>query len=201
MRVNPFFVTTALAAAIALAGCNRPGGAADNAASNTEANAAAASVTPPAMPAATPVADVTTAQGFVTAAATSDMYEIAAAKVAEQKSKTPAVTAFAAKMIHDHSASTAELKKVLAGGAISATPPAAMDEHHSGMISALTQAPAAGFDKAYMDQQVAAHSEAVALFQGYTSGGDNDALKAFAAKVLPTIQSHLAMAKQMDGAM
>ena len=199
MRVNPLFVTTALAAAIALAGCNRPG-AADNAASNAEANAAAASATPPpATPAAMPAA-ATTAQGFVTAAATSDMYEIAAAKIAEQTSKTSAVKAFAAKMIHDHSASTAELKKVLAGGAINATPPAALDDRHNGMIADLNQA-AGGFDKAYMDQQVAAHTEAVALFQGYAGGGDNDALKAFAAKVLPTIQSHLAMAKQMDGAM
>ncbi len=197
MRIDPLFVTTALAAVIALAGCNRPD--ANNAA--TDANAATAVATPPpATPAAMPAA-ATTAQGFVTAAATSDMYEIAAAKIAQQKSKTPAVKALAAKMIHDHGASTAELKKVLAGGGVAATPPAAMDDRHNGMIAALDQAPAGGFDKAYMDQQVAAHTEAVAAFQGYAGGGDNDALKAFATKVLPTIQSHLAMAKQMDGAM
>ena len=199
MRANPLFVTTTLAAAIALAGCNRPNAAVDNAASNADASASAAAIATP--PPATPAASATTAQGFVTGAATSDMYEIAAAKVAQQKSKTPAVKAFAAKMIHDHGASTAELKKVLAGGGINATPPAAMDDRHNGMINDLNQAPAGGFDKAYMDQQVAAHTEAAALFQGYASGGDNDALKTFAAKILPTIQSHLDMAKQMDGAM
>lgn len=199
MRVNPLFVTTALAAALAVSACQKSGVAADNAASNPDANAAATvSATPPP---ATPAADAATAQGFVTGAATSDMYEIAAAKVAQQKSKTPAVKAFAAKMIHDHGASTAELKKVLAGGGINATPAAAMDDRHNGMIADLNQAPASGFDKAYMDQQVAAHTEAAALFQGYASGGDNEALKAFAAKILPTIQSHLDMAKQMDGAM
>ncbi len=199
MRIDLLFVTTALAAAIALTGCNRPD--ADNAATDANAAATAAVATPPpATPAAMPAA-ATTAQGFVTAAATSDMYEIAAAKIVQQKSKTPAVKAFAAKMIHDHSASTAELKKILAGGGINATPPAALDDRHSGMIADLNQAAAAGFDKAYMDQQAAAHTEAVALFQGYAGGGDNDALKAFAAKVLPTIQGHLDMAKQMDGAM
>ncbi|MGI8841115.1 MAG: DUF4142 domain-containing protein [Caulobacteraceae bacterium] len=199
MRVKALMLTTALAAALAVSACQKTG-AADNKAATADVSPAAASATPPP-PAATPAPDATTAQGFVTAAATSDMYEIAAAKLAQQKSKTPAVETFAAKMIHDHGESTAALKKLLTGVGVNATAPAAMDDRHNGMINDLNQAPASGFDKAYMDQQVAAHTEAAALFQGYVSGGDNDSLKKFAAKVLPTIQSHLAMAKQMDGSM
>ena len=195
MRTQSFIFTTALAAALALAGCHKPNVAADTANADT-ANAAAASATP-----APTAAAVTTAQGFVTGAAISDMYEVAAAKLAQQKSKTPTIKAFAAKMIHDHGASTAALTKILAGGGVNATAPTAMDERHTGMIDALNQAPPGGFDKAYMDQQVAAHTEAVTLFQGYASGGDNDALKAFAAKVLPTIQAHLDMAGKIDAAL
>jgi len=192
MRTQSFIFTTALAAALALAGCHKPTVAADT----DTANTAAASATP-----APTAAAVTTAQGFVTGAAISDMYEVAAAKLAQQKSKTPTIKAFAAKMIHDHGASTAALTKILAGGGVNATAPTAMDERHTGMIDALNQAPPGGFDKAYMDQQVAAHTEAVTLFQGYASGGDNDALKAFAAKVLPTIQAHLDMAGKIDAAL
>jgi len=193
MRTQSLIFTTAMAGALALAACHKPNPAADTANADT-ANAAAASATP--APTTTAVA---TAQGFVTNAAISDMYEIAAAKLAQQKSKTPAIKAFAAKMIHDHGASTAELKKILAGGGVDATAPTGMDDRHTGMIDALNQAPPGGFDKAYMDQQVAAHTEAVAIFQGYSSGGDNETLKAFAAKVLPTIQNHLDMANKIDG--
>lgn len=194
MRVNPFCVTAALAAALAVAGCQKP--ATDNAASNAEANAAA----PAATPAATPAVANTTAQGFVTTAAISDMYEIAAGKIAQKKATAANVKAFATRMIHDHTASTAAIKKALAksGGAI--TPPADMDDAHKTMINALNQA-AVGFDKTYMDQQVDAHTKAVSLFQGYSTSGDNPALKQFAATTLPTIQSHLDMANKIDGAL
>ena|SRR5579872_839943 len=196
-------IISAAAAALALVACNKNGGTAPAAVDN--ANNAVASSSPPVAGAQDAAAGAvgqvsalatTTAQGFVTAAATSDMYEIAAAKIAEQKSHNPQVKQFAAKMIHDHTASTAALKKVLAGNA-NLQAPTELDERRKGMINNLNAA-GANFDKTYMDQQVAAHEEAVSLLQGYQSKGDNADLKAFAAKILPTVQGHLDMAKQID---
>lgn len=146
-------------------------------------------------------ATTVTAGGFVTAAATSDMYEIQAAKLAEQKSTNPGVKKFAAKMIHDHTASTDKLKALLAKGGINATPPTDLDERRKGMLDNLSKASPADFDKMYMDQQVAAHQEMETLLKGYADHGDNDALKGFATSILPTVQEHLAMAKQLQASM
>lgn len=205
MRIHSLVFTTAMAAALALGACHKPNPAADTANSAaTTANpvvAGAEDATAGAVGAAAATAGATTTAGFVTGAATSDMYEIAAAKIAAQKSSNPKVKAFAAKMIHDHTASTAALKKILAGGGATATPPAAMDKRRDGMIDNLNAAAPADFDKTYMDQQVAAHNEALTLFKGFADHGDNDALKAFAAKTSPTIQSHLDMANKIDGAL
>ena len=188
--------------------CNK-GGATPPAATDS-ANAAAAT----SSPAVTAAEDATaagvgqvsaattmTAGGFVTAAATSDMYEIQAAKIAEQKATSPDVKKFAAKMIHDHTASTAKLKAILAKGAVNATPPADLDERRKGLINNLEAAAPADFDKTYIDQQVAAHEEAETLLKGYVDKGDNAELKAFATGVLPTVEAHLSMVKSMKDGM
>jgi putative membrane protein len=143
-------------------------------------------------------ATTTTAQGFVTAAATSDMYEIQAGKLAETKAADPAVKKFAARMVHDHTATTHQLQQLLKSGSISATPPTELDERRKGMINNLESANPSDFDKTYIDQQVAAHQEAVNLFNGYASKGDNDALKTFASTTLPKLQDHLSMAKDIQ---
>ncbi|MDQ2859589.1 MAG: DUF4142 domain-containing protein [Pseudomonadota bacterium] len=205
MRTQSLIFTAAMAVALAMAGCHKPNAAADTA--NTAAvtsnpvAAGAQDATAGAVGAAAATLGATTTTGFVTGAATSDMYEIAAAKIAAGKSTNPAVKAFAARMIHDHTASTAALKTILASGGASATPPAAMDKRRDGMVGNLTAAAPADFDKTYMDQQVAAHNEALTLFKGFADHGDNDALKAFAAKTAPTIQAHLDMANKIDGAL
>ena len=205
MRTHSLALSAAMALALAGAGCHKPNAAADTAnnaaATSNPVAAGAEDATAGAVGAAAATVGATTTAGFVTAAAVSDMYEIAAAKIAAQKSANPAVKAFAAGMIHDHSASTAALKKILAGGQATATPPTAMDKRRDGMIGNLNAAAPADFDKTYMDQQVAAHGEALTLFKGFADHGDNDALKAFAVKTAPTIQAHLDMAKRIDGAL
>src|ERR1700743_1834561 len=50
-----------------------------------------------------------TTKGFVTAAATSDMYEVTAGKLAAQRAQSPAVKEFAQKMVDAHTATTAKL--------------------------------------------------------------------------------------------
>ena len=54
---------------------------------------------------------VRTTPGFVNAAAINDMYEVAAGKIALQRSRSPAVRAFARQMIDAHTASTATAEK------------------------------------------------------------------------------------------
>ena len=146
-------------------------------------------------------ATTTTAGGFVTAAATSDMYEIQAAHMADEKSLNPDVKKFAATMIHDHTASSRKLKALLAHGGIDATLPTDLDERRKGLLGNLSKAGPADFDTMYIHQQVDAHDEAVTLLKGFIDHGDNPALKGFATSILPTVQEHQAMAKHLQDAM
>ena len=141
-----------------------------------------------------------TTKGFVTAAATSDMYEVAAAKIALQRSASPKVKEFAQMMVDAHTKTTEKLKGIIADNKISVTPPAHVDDRRQGMLDNLRGAAAADFDHRYITQQVAAHTEADILFRGYAKDGDNAAIKDFAAATDKDIKMHLSHAKQLAAA-
>ena len=136
-----------------------------------------------------------TTKDFVTEAAISDMFEIQSSKLAEQRADE-ATKEFAAKMIEDHSKSTSELKPLATKAK---TPvPTEMDSSHKSLLSKLQGLKGKDFTQQYHSDQVTAHKQAVSLFQRYGKGGDNDDLKTFASKTLPTIQDHLKMAQDLD---
>lgn len=145
-------------------------------------------------------ATTTTAAGFAEAAAQSDMYEVAAAKIALQRSHRDDVKSFAQNMIDAHSGTTRELKHLVSSGKVQVTLPTAMDDRHKGMIDNLTGAGDADFDGRYIDQQETAHSEAETLFKTYADNGDNADLKQFASNTVGAISSHLKMAHDLDAA-
>jgi putative membrane protein len=139
----------------------------------------------------------TTLKGFVDAAAISDMYEVEAAKVAEQRSHDPQVKSFARKMESAHTETTDQLKATLVKINASVTPPSALDDRHQAMIDELRGAKDADFDNRYMSQQVDAHNEALILMGRYAKDGDTSAVKTLAAKTKTAVQSHLDMAKKL----
>jgi len=141
-----------------------------------------------------------TTKGFVTAAATSDMYEVTAGKLAIDRAQSPAVKDFARKMVAAHTKTTATLKSILASNKIDAAPPAHVDDRRQGMLDNLRGASAADFDHRYITQQIAAHKEADILFRGYAKDGDNAAIKTFAATTDKDIKMHLSMAQALDNA-
>ena len=59
------------------------------------------------------------------------------------------------------------------------------------LIAALKNASGADFDRAFIDQQKQAHQKALDLLRQYQAGGDNQALKDFAAKASTVVQAHL----------
>jgi putative membrane protein len=139
-----------------------------------------------------------TTQGFVTAAATSDMYEVTAGKIAIQRAQSPDVKAFARKMVEAHTGTTAKLKGIIASNNIKVTPPTHVDNRRQGMLDDLRGAKAGDFDHRYITQQVAAHKEADILMRGYAKDGDNAAIKDFAANTDQAVKMHLDMAQKLD---
>jgi putative membrane protein len=136
-------------------------------------------------------------QDYVTKAAIGDMFEIQSSKLALKKSQDAKVKSFANRMIKDHTASTAKLKSIIKSEQLPLVPPAKLDDAHQQMIDQLNGATGADFDKAYLDMQMKAHEEALAVHQGYADNGLDMKLKAFAKKTSAVVQMHLTMLKGM----
>jgi putative membrane protein len=178
-------------AVLTLAACSKKTDSAA-AASDAAANSQAAPASDAAATSAPPAATAPAAPDFVAMAAASDMYEIQAAKIAEKKSKNADVKAFAAMMVTDHGKSTAMIKKAVAdSGRKDITPPASLPDDKKALIDALKAASATDFNKTYVDQQVTAHKDALALMQGYAASGDVPQLKDAAGMIVPVVQMHL----------
>lgn len=138
-----------------------------------------------------------TLKGFASAAAVSDMYEVAAAKIAVERSQNTAVKDFASQMVAAHTETTNKLKALLVSHK-DVVSPTAVDDRRQGMLDELRGAKAADFDARYMSQQVDAHKEALILMQGYAKSGDDKTVKSFANKTSKAVQTHLNMAEKLD---
>ncbi len=136
-------------------------------------------------------AKVSSAQDFVTHASIADQFEINTSKLAQGKSKNAEVKEFAARMITDHTKSTAALKKALSSSPSKATPAAKLDEKHQKDLDSLASVNGKEFDTRYIALQKDAHKEAVSLFTDYSQHGDDKALKTFAGNTLPTLKDHM----------
>ncbi|MGB7259816.1 MAG: DUF4142 domain-containing protein [Pseudolabrys sp.] len=134
---------------------------------------------------------------FVKEAAISDMFEIKAGQLAQDRGDQQAKD-FAGKMIHDHSETTAELKNLVESGKVQAQLPAGLDKSHQAKLDKLQKLNGADFNKQYDKDQVAAHKAAVSLFKRYAKNGKNADLKAFTRKYLPHIEQHLQMAEDLN---
>lgn len=131
----------------------------------------------------------TDAAGFANAVAAADLYEVESARLAADKASNADVKALARHIRTDHEKSTSELKS--AAGTAKLSVVANLDAEKQGMLDQLKAVGRADFDRLYVEQQKTAHQKALALLQGYSSGGDNEALKAFATKTSAAVKSHL----------
>lgn len=182
---------TAALAALALTAC----GTAED---TTEATTAATPVETPAAEAtaATPSPMAADPQSFVEMAAASDMFELESARVAQEKSQTPAVRDFAQMMIADHTSSSEKLRQA-AGEVEGVTVSPKMTPAQQQQLTALRQAAAEGFDALYKQQQVAAHEQALQLMQTHAEPGHPEPLMRFASTTAPVIERHLGMARDL----
>jgi putative membrane protein len=192
-------LTAAAAAALSLAACQKAKDTTTDVGQSPPVNAAqdATSAAVGATSAATLGSHDTGA--FVSNAAQSDMYEIKAGQLASSRGQSAGVKAFGKMMVTEHTAMTNEMKPLIA--AAGQTPPAGLDERRQGLLDNLTTAPTADFDKVYLDQQEAAHNEALTLMKGYADAGDDAGLKAGAAKAVPIVQMHLDKVKALKAAL
>ncbi len=135
-------------------------------------------------------------EDFVKEVAMSDMTEIEAAKLAQQKGNADEKK-FAEMMIADHTKTSTELKSMVPAEMKSEIP-AVLDDASEKKLTKLRDAKPEDFAATYDPMQVSAHKDAVSLFERYAKGGDNNSLKDWAGKTLPALQHHLEMAQALD---
>jgi putative membrane protein len=137
-----------------------------------------------------------TTADFVKEAAMSDMTEITAAKLGQERGNAQEKT-FSGQMIMDHTKTSEELKSMAPADAKAAIP-AALDTSAQSKIDKLNDAKSDDFSSDFDSMQVSAHKDAVSLFERYAKGGDDPKLKDWAGKTLPALQHHLEMAQDMN---
>jgi putative membrane protein len=128
-------------------------------------------------------------RAFVEKAAAAGMAEVQEGQLAQTKAKSDDVKSFGQHMVDDHTAAGEKLKSIAEADGVQ--PPDTLDAKDEKQLNALQKLNGAAFDRHYVQDQTAAHKEAVALFEKEAKSGSNAQLKQFAADTLPTLKQHL----------
>lgn len=128
--------------------------------------------------------------------------EIDAGRMAESKATNAAVKAFAKDMVTDHTMLLNQ-GNALAKKLNVVPKPAATDSieaHDKSVAATLKQEPkGAGFDSAYVNNQVLGHQNTLDLVKRAEDQAQNDQLKALLKNAEPVIQRHLDRIKDIQG--
>jgi putative membrane protein len=133
-------------------------------------------------------------RSFVFGASTSNLAEIAAAKVALTKGNS-STKAFANKMLANHTTMEQALNTVAAKLQIDLQTSPTSAQHAA--LTRISKLSGSAFDKAYRANQITAHKATIAIFQKEIKSGGASPLKAAATKNLPVIKMHLQMAQKL----
>ncbi len=123
--------------------------------------------------------------------------EIVGSQLALEKTENADVTAFAQKMIDDHSKMAKEAEALARNKGM--TPPSGPSVMQSTEITALKALSGGAFDAMYVNRiGVASHEATVKLFEEAIQKAQDPDVKAMATKTLPKLQEHLKMAKALN---
>ncbi len=132
---------------------------------------------------------------FVHEAASGGMMEVQLGKMATEKASAESVKEFGQRIVDDHGKANAELKALATDKDVKLSPD--LMKKHQEMVDDLSKLDGDAFDKAYMKMMVKDHEEDVDAFEKAADKCEDADVKAFAAKTVPTLKAHLALAKQV----
>jgi putative membrane protein len=138
-------------------------------------------------------------QLFAAAATSADNAELAMACLALQRGSSDEVKLFAQRVLADHTKASAELINLATTKAMGV--PMSLELRDRAEEAILRGLTGEEFDKAFVHQQLAAHMGAVALFKAEAQRGQDPQLRAFAARMLPTLEDHRNQAKRIHDEM
>jgi putative membrane protein len=132
---------------------------------------------------------------FARAAAQDGQAEIALAVLAQQTTSSTIVKMLAEELQRDHLEAADTLREI---GAQKHEPlPTVATRTAQVEMAALSRLTGPAFDRAFTDRVIAAHRDAIAMFQQYAASGGDPDLRGFADKMLPKLRKHLSAAEDV----
>jgi putative membrane protein len=133
---------------------------------------------------------------FLRNAAEGNIAEVKLGKLAEEKGQSEEVKKFGKRMVEDHGKAEEELKQI--GSRERINLPTDWSRKHAETYDRLAKLSGPAFDKAYARDMVQDHEQDINEYKRATSTAKNSSLKQYAQETLPTLESHLQEAKQMQ---
>jgi putative membrane protein len=138
-------------------------------------------------------------QQFVDFAAQTDMVEANLGQLAQTNGSSQSVKDYAQTLTTDHTSDYGALATVAQQANL--TIPTAIDaEHNKVMIDPFQKLNGGAFDHKYIQEMIAGHTKAIAIYKKEAGDAENPALKSYAQQTLPTLQKHLDAAKGLQNA-
>lgn len=134
------------------------------------------------------------ASSFHQKAAQADAFAIDSARLALERSNSPAVRNFAQKLITTHEKSESALNQ--GGGPVVAGP--AMNQNQQQMLNQLKNVRGRNFDQKFKRVQIQANQNAIRLYKSFSATGGDQSLARVARQTLPTLKSNLATAQNLQ---
>ena len=134
---------------------------------------------------------------FVTRASGANLVSIAESQLAVAQAHGTQVKAFARRLFDDHRTAEAQLQAAAVGSG--AKVPTTLDQADQARVTALRRKSGADFDKTYVADQLAVHSNALTLYGDYMLLGDNAKLNALAVEMIPIVEGQLKTAETLAG--
>jgi putative membrane protein len=135
-------------------------------------------------------------ENFLRNAAEGNIAEVKFGKLAEEKGQSEEVKKFGKRMVEDHSKANEELKQI--GSKEGINMPTDWSHKHAQKYDALAKLSGPEFDKAYARSMVQDHETDINEYKQASTTAKNNSLKQYFEQTLPTLESHLQEAKQMQ---
>jgi putative membrane protein len=115
--------------------------------------------------------------------------------LASSKASAQGVKDYAQMLVTDHTNDYTQLGTVAAKANL--VVPKGLDAAHDKMIAPFEKLEGAAFDHRYIQEMIAGHTKAIAVYEKEAADAQSPDVKAYASQTLPTLHKHLDGAKDL----
>jgi putative membrane protein len=136
-------------------------------------------------------------QQFLDFAAQTDMVEAHIGQLAQTEAASQSVKDYAQMLATDHTGDYQHLQLLAAKANLNLA--SAVDaDHNKAMITPYHKLKGAAFDHRYVQDMIAGHTKAIAIYKQEAANAQDPEVKAYAQETLPTLEKHLDGAKALE---